>query len=143
MCILELGIGMCGMLVPLCIHGVSPLYAFIYQALSPFVLSDQPDKAFCFVPDLDCSLYAHGRNLAGDQQVHFRRHSGECRKNGPAGYMRQIRLARSSAVLISGYFLIGTIGLIGTTAFAAFLNFAIAGAVLIYGKRLKEPAECN
>ncbi|MGB7566245.1 MAG: fused MFS/spermidine synthase [Chitinivibrionales bacterium] len=131
---LELGIGMCGMLVPLCIHGVSPLYAIIYRHFHPSFYQISLIRLFVsfLILIVPCTLM--GGTLPVISKFISETFGGMPEKRAGRLYAANT-LGSVFGCLISGYFLIGTIGLIGTTAFAVFLNIAIAGVVLIYGKR--------
>jgi spermidine synthase len=133
---LELGIGMCGMLVPLCIHGVSPLYAIIYRHFHPSFYQISLIRLFVsfLILIVPCTLM--GGTLPVISKFISETFGGMPEKRAGRLYAANT-LGSVFGCLISGYFLIGAIGLIGTTAFAVFLNIAIAVVVLIYGKRRK------
>ena len=133
---LELGIGISGMLVPLCIHGASPLYAFIYRHFHPSFYQISLIRLFVsfLILIVPCTLM--GGTLPVISTFISEAFGGMPEKRAGRLYAANT-LGAVFGCLISGYFLIGTIGLMGTTASAVFLNVAIAGAVFSYGKRLK------
>jgi spermidine synthase len=133
---LELGIGICGMLVPLCIHGASPLYAIIYRHFHPSFYQISLIRLFVsfLILIVPCTLM--GGTLPVISKFISETFGGMPEKRAGRLYAANT-LGAVFGCLISGYFLIGTIGLIGTTVSAVFLNVTIAGAVFIYGKRLK------
>jgi Spermidine synthase len=133
---LELGIGICGMLVPLCIHSASPLYSFIYRHFHPSFYQISLIRLFVsfLILIVPCTLM--GGTLPVISKFISETFGGMPEKRAGRLYAANT-LGAVFGCLISGYFLIGTIGLIGTMAFAVFLNIAIAGAVFIYGKRRK------
>jgi spermidine synthase len=133
---LELGIGICGMLVPLCINGSSPLYALIYRHYHPSFYQISLIRLFVsfLILIVPCTLM--GGTLPVISKFISETFGGMPEKRAGRLYAANT-LGSVFGCLISGYFLIGAIGLIGTTASAVVLNVAIAGAVFIYGKRLK------
>jgi spermidine synthase len=133
---LELGIGICGMLVPLCIHGAFPLYAFIYRHFHPSFYQISLIRLFVsfLILIVPCTLM--GGTLPVISTFISEAFGGMPEKRAGRLYAANT-MGAVFGCLISGYFLIGTIGLITTTAIAVFLNVAIAGAVLIYSKRRK------
>jgi len=133
---LELGIGLCGMLVPLCIQGSSPLYTFIFQHFHPSFYQISLIRVFVsfLILIVPCTLM--GGTLPVISSFISVTFGGMPEKRAGRLYAANT-LGAVLGCLVSGYFLIGTIGLIGTTALAVFLNAAIAGTVFIYAKRLK------
>jgi len=133
---LELGIGICGMLVPLCIQGAFPLYAFIYRVFHPSFYQISLIRLFVsfFILIVPCTLM--GGTLPVISTFISETFGGMPEKRAGRLYAANT-LGAVLGCLVSGYFLIGTIGLINTTAFAVFLNIAIAAVVFIYGKRRK------
>jgi spermidine synthase len=140
--LLELGIGIFGMLVPLCIHVATPLYALIYRQFHPSFYQISLIRVFVsfLILIVPCTL------MGGTLPVISKFISGVF------GGMPEKQAGRLYAVntfgavigcLVSGYFLIGTIGLIGTTAIAVLLNFTIAAAVFFYGRKLKNTSHAS
>ena len=133
---LELGIGICGMLVPLCFSGASPLYTFLYRHIHPSFYQISLIRAFVsfLILIVPCTLM--GGALPVISSFISETFGGMPEKRAGRLYAANT-LGAVLGCLVSGYFLIGTIGLIGTTAFAVLLNVAIAATVFMYGKRLK------
>jgi spermidine synthase len=132
---LEAGIGILGLLVPLCINGVTPLYAFIFRQINPsfYQISLIRLLVSFFILIIPCTLM--GGTLPVISKFITGTFGGMPEKQAGKLYAANT-FGAVLGCLVSGYFLIGTVGLIGTTAIAAFLNFAIAAAILIYSKRL-------
>ena len=131
---LELGIGISGMLVPLCIHGALPLYVFVFRHVNPTFYQISLIRLFVsfLILIVPCTLM--GGTLPVISKFISEAFGGMPEKRAGRLYAANT-LGAVLGCLISGYFLIGTIGLIGTTAIAVFFNIAIAAAVFIYGKR--------
>ncbi len=135
--LLELGIGISGMLVPLCIHGVTPLYAIIYRHFHPSFYQISLIRVFVsfLILIVPCTLM--GGTLPVISAFISRAFGGVPEKQ--AGRLYAVNtFGAVIGCLVSGYFLIGTIGITGTTATAVLLNFAIAAAVFAFGKMRKE-----
>jgi spermidine synthase len=140
---LELGIGIFGMLVPLCIHGATPLYTFIFRHFNPsfYQISLVRLLVSFLILLVPCTLM--GGTLPAISTFVVGAFGGMPEKQAGRLYAANT-FGAVLGCLIAGYFLIGTIGLIATTAVAVFLNFTIAAAVFIYGRRLSGgPAEAN
>ncbi len=132
---LEIGIGIFGLVVPLCINGVVPLYAFIFRQFHPsfYQISLIRLLVSFFILIIPCTLM--GGTLPVISKFITGAFGGMPEKQAGRLYAANT-LGAVLGCLIAGYFLIGTVGLIGTTAIAAAVNFSIAAAILIYGKRL-------
>jgi spermidine synthase len=136
---LELGIGVFGMLVPLFIQGALPLYSFIFRHVHPsfYQISCIRLCVSFLILIVPCTLI--GGTLPVISKFVSGAFGGKPEKQ--AGTLYAVNtFGAVLGCLIAGFFLIGTIGLYGTTAVAAFLNFAIAGAVFIYGGRVNAVA---
>lgn len=140
---LEIGIGLFGLLAPLCIQASTPLYVFIFKQFHPSFYQISIIRlivSFCILI-LPCTL------MGGTLPVLSKFISGAFKGMPEKQAGRLYAVNTFGAVLgclLSGYFLIGAIGLIATTAVAVIINFAIAAALFIYSKRLAaRPAEVN
>lgn len=133
---LELGIGLSGLLVPLCINGASPLYAFVYQHFHPSFYQISLIRLFVsfLILIVPCTLM--GGTLPVISTFISETFGGMPEKRAGRLYAANT-LGSVFGCLISGYFLIGTIGLFSTTACAVVLNITIGGTVFLYSKRLK------
>jgi spermidine synthase len=132
---LEIGIGIFGLLVPLCINGVVPLYTFIFRHYHPsfYQISLIRLLVSFFILIIPCTLM--GGTLPVISKFITGAFGGMPEKQAGKLYAANT-LGAVIGCLISGYFLIGTVGLIGTTVIAAFLNFVIAAAIFVYCRRL-------
>lgn len=132
--LLEIGIGISGLLVPLCIASASPLYGFIYRHFAPSFYSLSLIR--CIISFLilivPCTLM--GATLPVLSVFVAGAFGGKAEQR--AGMLYAANTA--GAVLgcfIAGYFLIGTIGLAATTIAAACCNFTVAAVVAWYAAR--------
>jgi len=120
--------------VPLCIHAAEPLYTFIFRQFHPSFY--QLSLVRLIVSFL--ILIVPATLMGGTLPVITKFIAGTF-GGTPAKQAGRLYAANTFGAVIgslaSGYFLIGTVGLIGTTAIAAFVNFSIATAVMIYCKR--------
>jgi spermidine synthase len=131
---LEIGIGIFGMLVPLLIKCSTPLYAFIYGQFHPSFYQISLIRLIVsfFILIVPCTLM--GGTLPVISTFITGAFGGMPEKQAGMLYAANT-LGAVIGCLVAGYFLIGMVGLIGTTAVAAFLNFALAATLFIYGKR--------
>jgi spermidine synthase len=132
---LETGIGLSGLLVPLCIHASTPLYAFVFRHFDPsfYQLSLIRLAVSFLILIVPCTL------MGGTLPVISRFISETFKSTTPEKQVGRLYAANTLGAvlgcLIAGYFLIGTAGLTGTTAIAALVNFSIAAALFLYGRR--------
>ena len=133
--VLEIGIGIFGLLVPLCINASTPLNIFVFRHFNPsfYQMSLFRLVVSFFILIVPCTLM--GGTLPVISAFISKAFGGMPEKQAGRMYAANT-LGAVLGCLISGYFLIGTIGLISTTAVAACINFAIAGVLFLYGKRL-------
>jgi spermidine synthase len=132
---LELGIGVFGMLVPLLISCSTPLYAFIFRQFNPsfYQISLIRLVISFMILIVPCTL------MGGTLPVISRFISGAFKGTTPEKQAGRLYAANTLGAvlgcLFSGYILIGTVGLAGTTAIAVFFNLTIAAALFIYNRR--------
>ena len=139
---LELGIGIAGILVPLCIHATSPLYVFIFRQFQPsfYEISLIRLAISVLILIVPCTL------MGGTLPVLCKCLTELSGTNADTQAGKLYAANTFGAVcgcFISGFYFIGVIGLIGTTAIAAFCNFAIAIILLLYGSRFNAAAVIN
>ena len=141
---LEAGIGISGLLVPMLINGVSPLYGFIFRHFHPSFYEISLIRLFVsfLILIVPCTLM--GATLPVISKFISGTFGGTPEQRAGGLYAANT-FGGVIGCLGSGYFLIGTVGLIATTVIAAFLNLAIAATLFIYGKRFGElkPASGN
>jgi spermidine synthase len=132
--LLEAGIGISGMLVPVLIRAALPLYAIVFRNLHPtfYQISLIRLMVSFLILIVPCTL------MGGTLPVISTFIAGAFR-GSPANQSGRLYAANTFGAvigaLVSGYLFIGTIGLLGTTATAALLNLVIAGAIFIYSKQ--------
>ncbi len=128
---LEIGIGVSGLLVPLCIAASSPLYGFVFRQFAPsfYVLSLIRLFVSFLILIVPCTLM--GGTLPVLSAFIAAAFGGKAEQRAGKLYAANT-FGAVLGCFIAGYFLIGTIGLAATTAAAAFCNFIIAAAAAWY-----------